>query len=562
MFGYGETEKAPPLEVTDKLKIYLIVHWRGIITLLVPLLTIGILVPFPPEKWQWTAYCLLVMAVYWVTECIPLPVTAFLPVIVFPITGVMTTTEVCKCYVSDAVIMFLGSLMLAASVEQSGLHRRMAFVAIRSVGYSHRKLLVAMVIVTSFCSMWITNTAATTMMMPIIFAVLKVFEDQKLLNVYDTDVSGSKVASDIASCYFCTATFSATIGGVGTLIGTGTNLVFKGLFVTEYPNAPDYLSFPLFSAFGIPYMIVLDIFLVLYILIVYTGLFRPNSEAARKTKIPANALKAAEEAVAREYASLGKITFWEKAVIVLFGSSIILFFCRSPQIFKGWGDLISDFFELNNIKFVRDSAVAACIITVMLIFPSNLLFFKNCSAKFHEDLPKKPIRSVLDWAIMMAEMPFSFVFLLGGGFALSTAAKLSGLNSKIGECIQGLKVLPDIVIVLIIVTVVIMITNFASNIAVCNVFTPISMQLAREVKHNPLMYCIASGFAASHCFLLPVGTPGNLIVQSAAKVPTSKMAVAGIGPTISTIIITWLAVNFYAPIVWPILKNPSPDWLG
>nr|XP_032523510.1 protein I'm not dead yet-like isoform X2 [Danaus plexippus plexippus] len=520
MFGYGETEKAPPLEVTDKLKIYLIVHWRGIITLLVPLLTIGILVPFPPEKWQWTAYCLLVMAVYWVTECIPLPVTAFLPVIVFPITGVMTTTEVCKCYVSDAVIMFLGSLMLAASVEQSGLHRRMAFVAIRSVGYSHRKLLVAMVIVTSFCSMWITNTAATTMMMPIIFAVLKVFEDQKLLNVYDTDVSGSKVASDIASCYFCTATFSATIGGVGTLIGTGTNLVFKGLFVT------------------------------------------PNSEAARKTKIPANALKAAEEAVAREYASLGKITFWEKAVIVLFGSSIILFFCRSPQIFKGWGDLISDFFELNNIKFVRDSAVAACIITVMLIFPSNLLFFKNCSAKFHEDLPKKPIRSVLDWAIMMAEMPFSFVFLLGGGFALSTAAKLSGLNSKIGECIQGLKVLPDIVIVLIIVTVVIMITNFASNIAVCNVFTPISMQLAREVKHNPLMYCIASGFAASHCFLLPVGTPGNLIVQSAAKVPTSKMAVAGIGPTISTIIITWLAVNFYAPIVWPILKNPSPDWLG
>ncbi|OWR50803.1 I'm not dead yet [Danaus plexippus plexippus] len=389
--SYGETEKAPPLEVTDKLKIYLIVHWRGIITLLVPLLTIGILVPFPPEKWQWTAYCLLVMAVYWVTECIPLPVTAFLPVIVFPITGVMTTTEVCKCYVSDAVIMFLGSLMLAASVEQSGLHRRMAFVAIRSVGYSHRKLLVAMVIVTSFCSMWITNTAATTMMMPIIFAVLKVFEDQKLLNVYDTDVSGSKVASDIASCYFCTATFSATI--------------------------------------------------------------------------------------------------------------------------------------------------------------------------VHEDLPKKPIRSVLDWAIMMAEMPFSFVFLLGGGFALSTAAKLSGLNSKIGECIQGLKVLPDIVIVLIIVTVVIMITNFASNIAVCNVFTPISMQLAREVKHNPLMYCIASGFAASHCFLLPVGTPGNLIVQSAAKVPTSKMAVAGIGPTISTIIITWLAVNFYAPIVWPILKNPSPDWL-
>ncbi|CAG9584428.1 unnamed protein product [Danaus chrysippus] len=382
--------------------MYLIVHWRGIITLLVPLIAIGILVPFPPEKWQWTAYCLLVMAIYWVTECIPLPVTAFLPVIVFPFTGVMTTAAVCKCYVSDAVIMFIGSLMLAASVEQSGLHRRMAFVAIRSVGYSHRKLLVAMTIVTSFCSMWITNTAATTMMMPIIFAVLKVFEDQKLLNVYDTDQSGSKVASDIASCYFCTATFAATIGGVGTLIGTGTNLVFKGLFVTEYPTAPDYLSFPLFSAFGIPYMIALDIFMILYILILYTGLFRPNSSAAKKTKIPDVALKAAEDAVAREYAALGKTTFWEK----------------------------------------------------------------------------------------------------------------------------------------------------------------VSFFIAREVNHNPLMYCIASGFAASHCFLLPVGTPGNLIVQSAAKVPTAKMAKAGLGPTVTTIIITWLFVYFYAPLVWPILKNPKPDWIA
>ncbi|CAH2217707.1 jg470, partial [Pararge aegeria aegeria] len=112
----------------------------------------------------------------------------------------------------DSMLMFVGSLILAYSVEQCGLHERLAYIAIRSIGYSHIRLLIAMCIVTTFVSMWITNTAATTMMVPINFAVLKVFEDQKLLKVYDTTSDGEKVASDITTCYFCVATFSATIG--------------------------------------------------------------------------------------------------------------------------------------------------------------------------------------------------------------------------------------------------------------------------------------------------------------------------------------------------------------
>ncbi|CAH2106487.1 unnamed protein product [Euphydryas editha] len=552
-------KEEPPLAVKDRFRIILAVHWRGILCVLVPILAIVILLPFPPESYQWTAYCLIIMAIFWVSECIPLPVTSFLPIIIFPLTGVASTTDVCKAYVNDSIFMFLGSLILAYSVEQSGLHKRLAYCSIRAIGYSHVKLLTAMCIVTTFVSMWITNTAATTMMVPINFAVLKVFEEQKLLQIYVTNSVGEQVASDITTCYFCTATFSATIGGIGTLVGTATNLVFKGLFITQFPDAPELLSFPKFSAFGIPYMIILDFFMLLYMCVVYIGVLRPKSETAKKSKISPEGIKAAAKTVNADYARLGRITFWEYMVILLFGGAMVAFFCRSPQLFPGWGDLIKDYFDLKDEKFVRDSALAALVAFMMFLFPSNLSFFKNCKAKFYEDLPTTRVPSVLNWKKLITELPYSFTFLLGGGFALSDAARKTGLNQKIGEFLQELKILPNIIILLILIIFVVLITNIASNVAVCNVLAPISMQLAKEIGQNPLWYVIASGFSSSYCFMFPVGTPGNLVVQSAAKIPTPKMIKAGLGPTISTIIITWLAVYFYAPIIWPELHY-MPEW--
>ncbi|XP_046959691.1 protein I'm not dead yet-like [Vanessa cardui] len=553
------SKEEPLLLPKERFKIMFAVHWRGLLCVIVPILAIVVLLPLPAEPYQWTAYCLVVMAIFWVSECIPLPVTSFIPVIVFPLSGVSSTTDVCKAYVNDSVFMFLGSLILAYSVEQSGLHKRLAYCAIQAIGYSHVRLLTAMCIVTTFVSMWITNTAATTMMVPINFAVLKVFEEQKLLKIYETNKDGDKIASDITTCYFCTATYSATIGGIGTLVGTATNLVFKGLFITRFPDAPELLSFPKFSAFGVPYMIILDFFMLMYMLIVYVGVLRPKSETAKKSLISPEGMAAAQKAVESDYAKLGKLSFWEFMVIVLFGGAMVAFFCRSPQIFEGWGDAINDYFDLKDEKFVRDSALAALVAFMMFLFPSNLLFFRNCRAKYHEDFPKTRVPSVLNWKTLMAELPYSFTFLLGGGFALSDAARKTGLNEKIGEFLQALKGLPNIVVLLILIIFVVLITNIASNVAVCNVLTPISMQLAKEIGQNPLWYVIASGFSSSYCFMFPVGTPGNLVVQSAAKIPTQKMIKAGLGPTFTTIIVTWLAVYFYAPIVWPSLHS-MPEW--
>ncbi|XP_050670999.1 protein I'm not dead yet-like isoform X3 [Leptidea sinapis] len=352
-------------------------------------------------------------------------------------------------------------------------------------------------------------------------------------------------------------------GGIGTLVGTATNFVFKGLFSKAYPVAPEYLSFPKFSAFSIPYMLMMEGAMYLYLLIVYFGFLRPKSAAAEKAKLTPEGIEAAKKTVTENLQSLGKITFWEIQVIILFSLAIALFFCRAPQIFHGWGDEIVRYFNLEDSKFLMDSAAALFVAFLMLLLPSTLKFFDNFKAKEYDELPNSPIPSVLNWTALNDVMGYSFMFLLGGGFALSEAAKedYTNLNEKIGAFLKDFKFLSNELIILIIIIFTVFTTNFASNVAVCNVITPIVMQLAKEIQQNPLWYNIASGFSASYALCLPVGTPGNLIVQSVANIPTMKMIKAGIGPTISTIIISWLFMCFWGPVIWPDLHQ-LPDWIN
>ncbi|XP_045535758.1 protein I'm not dead yet-like [Papilio machaon] len=408
---FGSAEE-PRLTGKEKLKFFLAVHWRGICCVAIPVLALPILLPPPTEAYHWCAFTLVIMACFWVTECIPLAVTSFLPIIIFPLTGITSTTATCSAYISDSLMMFLGSLILAACVEQSGLHVRLAYFAIRTIGFTHIRLLLSMSLVTMFVSMWLTNTAAVTMMVPINFAVLKVFEEQKLMTIFEYTADGERVASDITTCYFCAATYSATIGGLGTIIGTATNLVMKGLLVKSFPLVPEYLSFPQFSAFSIPMMICLEATMLLSLCVVFLGWLRPKSTAAKRSYVTPQGQAAAKAVVDASWKELGSITFWEYMVILLFGGSMVLFFCRSPQMFPGWGDILEDIFDRPH-KFIKDSALACLVGFLMFVSPSNLSFFKNFTVKYYEQLPKKPVTSVLDWKKMDASLPYSFMFLLG-----------------------------------------------------------------------------------------------------------------------------------------------------
>ncbi|KPJ08193.1 Protein I'm not dead yet [Papilio machaon] len=285
-------------------------------------------------------------------------------------------------------------------------------------------------------------------------------------------------------------------GGLGTIIGTATNLVMKGLLVKSFPLVPEYLSFPQFSAFSIPMMICLEATMLLSLCVVFLGWLRPKSTAAKRSYVTPQGQAAAKAVVDASWKELGSITFWEYMVILLFGGSMVLFFCRSPQMFPGWGDILEDIFDRPH-KFIKDSALACLVGFLMFVSPSNLSFFKNFTVKYYEQLPKKPVSSVLDWKKMDATLPYSFMFLLG--------------------------------------------------------------KLAKQIKLNPLWYNLAGGLSASYCFMMPVGTPGNLVVQSAASIATTKMMIAGAGPTVFTIFLTWFFLYFWAPVIWPDLTT-MPSW--
>ncbi|KAI5637851.1 sodium:sulfate symporter transmembrane region domain-containing protein [Phthorimaea operculella] len=554
-----QAELAKPATFLVKLKRFFSVHWRGVICVLTPILLSPLLKN--PKPYCWVAYALLIMATYWVSEAIPLPVTAFIPLGIFPLADIMPGQAVAKLYCNDTIMVFLGSLMLASAIEQSGLHVRMALCAIRTIGYSHYKLLLSISLMTMFASMWMVNTAATTMVVPTIFALLKVFEDQGLLKVYDQTEHGDMVASDFSTCYFCSAAFSSTIGGVGTLIGTGTNLVFKGLLETAYPQVPEYLSFPLYSGFAVPYMLIMEMLLYLSMIIIFLGFLRPNSKCARESKISPEGKEAAKEAVAQQTEALGKFSYYEKNVVLTFTLSICLFFTRSPQMFPGWADRLVQYYKEKNKKFIKDSVVAVGMVFIMLWLPQDMKAIKSVKAKTIQELPKGRVKSVLEWTKMSNSLPWSFMFLLGGGFAISGAAgpKFSNLNGIIGDFLAKMDKLPNPVLVLIIILITVILTNLASNVAVATVIVPIAMTLATKVGAHPLLYNMAAGLSASYCFLLPVGTPPNLIVQSAASVPTKKLIKAGLAPTLVAILLTWGLLFGWAPVIWKDLKKSPKE---
>ncbi|XP_032901748.1 solute carrier family 13 member 5-like isoform X2 [Amblyraja radiata] len=531
-------------------------------------LPVMMLLPLPLVLRCQEAYCgfiVLLMAVYWCTEVIPLAITAILPVLLFPMFGIMTSKEVCKQYMKDTNMLFLGGLMVAVAVETCNLHKRIALRALLFVGVRPALLMMGFMGVTAFLSMWISNTATTAMMVPIAQAVLDQLSTTapqpgapepghgqtargQELEEKDATVEGIQPAlispvmqtqdanveremevsavphSDeqreqqrlrkmlsLAVCY------SASIGGTATLTGTGPNLVLKGQF----------------SHFG--------------------RLRMDNSPREQ----------AAYGIIQEEYRKLGLMSFAEKLVLGLFVLLITLWFTREPGFVSGWGSI----FNWEGKKFVTDATVVMFITVLMFIMPSRRPRIKGWAWKRTveaepgiDSSERKDHRSgrLLEWKEVQRKLPWNVVLLLGGGFALAKGCEVSGLSLWLGSHLLPLQNLPPWVIAALLCLLIAIFTECTSNVATATLFLPILASMAVLIKLNPLYVMIPGTLSTSFAFMLPVATPPNAIVFSYGHLRVTDMVKAGFVLNLIGVVSVTVAINTWGRAMFHL--DTFPAW--
>ncbi|XP_030373931.1 protein I'm not dead yet 2-like [Scaptodrosophila lebanonensis] len=534
-------------------------HWKGKAAVIIPILLLPLLIHGYRANSQEFKCMYLVgnMAIFWITECIPLYMTSILPVVFLPIFGILDSNTTCSLYFTDTLVMFLGGLFIALAIEYSNLHQRIALGTIMVVGCSPRRLHCGLITVTCFISLWISNSAATAMMCPIVKAVLNEMEAQNIFAVYMTQEEepveeGEKPhPSKISMAFYFGIAYASTIGGCGTLIGTGTNLTFKGLYDSRFPMSKEAVDFPIFMAYSIPLIVIVNtILLYISLQVTHMGLFRPNSKIGQEVKRGTDNKDIVKAVVQDRYKELGSMTCHEIQVAFMFTFMVFLLFTRKPGFIKGWGDLL-------NAKPIGSSCPVWLPVVLCFALPTQYTFFKYCcgSAPF----PGRTMDALLSWEYLHNNTPFGLCFLLGGGFALAEGSKLSGMAKMLGDSMGFAEKMPDVCVQALTIFLGLFCTAFSSNVAICNILIPIFCEMALKIKMHPMNLTLPPALAISLAYHLPVSTPPNAIISGYAGIKTKYLAIAGILPTIWAFLLVLLNAISWAKIIYP-GSTKFPEW--
>ncbi|KAH0953486.1 hypothetical protein HN011_009549 [Eciton burchellii] len=550
-------ERVKDIGLYRSLLKFLTIYWQSFILVLWPLALIPIALIEDQSLAMKCLYIVLLMAMFWVTEVLPLPVTGLIPVVLYPLMGVMSTNETCLCYMNDTTMMFLGSLVIAVAIENSGLHMRVALFIIRMIGCSHRRLTLGLFFVTMFISMWISNTAATAMMIPIMETVLMELEAQGLGNMFIQDDPSAieeqgnetkKKPTHSTMVYYLVAAYASSLGGIGTIVGSGTNLTLKGFFEKRFPNSPG-VNFASWMLYSVPPMLLMGILIWLWLQVMYMGLFRPKSKDARAIDIGKEGERVAMSVIEKKYKELGPISWHESCVGILFLLVVFLWFFRNPGFIQGWPIYITDL-------PVKDSTTAMAVTILFFMIPAKLNFLHA----FDKDLrkrPTKPSSGLITWKMIHEKMHWSLIFVLGGGFAISAGSTSSGLSTILGQSLIGLQKIHVVAILLIVCFFAENVTELTSNVAVANIILPVLAEMCVALKIHPLYLMLPAAVCCSFAFHLPVGTPPNAIVSAAGHIRTKDFMIAGIGPSIITLIITAVAFPTWGTYVFKLSEFPA-----
>ncbi|XP_016374149.1 solute carrier family 13 member 2-like isoform X2 [Sinocyclocheilus rhinocerous] len=575
------------------------------------ILPLPLVIPTPEAR---CGFAIILMALYWCTECMPLAVTALLPVILFPMMGIMESGKVCVEYLKDTNMLFIGGLLVAIAVEHWNLHKRIALSVLLIVGVRPALLMMGFMIVTAFLSMWISNTATTAMMLPISQAVLEQLSateadsDEKELkegrdnhafelaevNIKQAldNVTGDKPNNnpdmeaginalserrrrDREAKYLClfkgmslSVCYSASIGGTATLTGTTPNLILKGQMDDIFPENNDVINFASWFGFAFPNMVLMLALSWLWLQFMYLGFnFKKTFGCGSKNEGDKDAYRVMKN----EYKKLGTMSFAEGAVLVIFVILVILWFTREPGFMPGWA---TELFNKNG-QYVTDGTVAIFMSTLFFVIPSRL----NCSClasanderdeeaeeveeggeKQKNDKKKKlkGTPTLLNWKVVNERMPWNIVLLLGGGFALAKGSEVSGLSKWLGESLAPLKSIPPFAISLILCLLVGTFTECSSNTATTTLFLPILASMATTIGLHPLYVMLPCTISASLAFMLPVATPPNAIAFSYGNLKVVDMAKAGFILNIIGILSINLGINTWGTAMFNLGTFPS-----
>ena len=452
--------------------------------------------------------CTLWIAVWWITEAIPIAVTSLLPVILFPLTGGLSLVDTTASYGHKYVFLYIGGFMLAIAIERWDLHKRIALTIINLIGTNIKSIILGFMLATAFLSMWISNTATSVMMLPIAMAIVAQLKDNPDTIEDENQIFGKALMLAVA--------YSASIGGVSTLIGTPPNLILAGIVEEIYGIE---ITFYQWLKFGFPISVILLAICWKYLTSIAFS-FKQKSFPGGK------------EEIKRQLSNLGKISFEEKVVFGVFCTTAIAWISRSYVLNKF-------------IPAIDDTIIAMIAGMVLFILPAS----------------KEKNRKIINWEEAV-KLPWGILLLFGGGLAIASGFKSSGLANWIGSQMTLLEGVSLIMLLFIIVAAVNFLTEITSNLATAAMLLPILAPLAVTIDVHPYILMVGTTVAASCAFMLPVATPPNAVVFGSGYLRIPDMVKAGIWMNLISIVLIVLFTYFVLPALWDFDPGVYPlDWI-
>ncbi len=436
------------------------------------------------------------IAIWWISEAIPIEATSLLPIILFPLLGVLGLKETGAAYGHKFIFLFIGGFILAIAIEKWQLHKRIALNLLKAVGTSLSNIMMGFMLSTAMLSMWISNTATTVMMLPIGMAVISQLKSKMDLN-----------DSQFGKALMLSIAYSASIGGMATLIGTPPNLIFAGI-VQELYNIE--ITFFQWFSFGIPIS-----FGLLFICWFYLSKFAFH---LRGIVFPGG-----KEIINKQLDELGTMSREEKLVLFVFIATALSWISRS-------------FFLTQLISGIDDTIIAMIAAIILFILPS-----------------KEKGKALLDWQDAV-KLPWGILILFGGGISIAIAFETSGLAFGLGNQLGSLAGINLFLMILVTITAVNFLTEITSNLATTAILLPVLATLSLVMGTHPYILLVSATLAASCAFMLPVATAPNALVFGSGMIKMRDMISKGIWLNIISIVILTLTIYFLLPLIWSFPK--------